>query len=252
MKQNYAQVVSVCLLYGHFLFPMYQPVRQPWLVIVNESSWPASVFWVVSGPVPGAHVLKSFNAVISASEQENIGPLRSIEKLEIRTYGDTYSRIFKKHDIALDTLKSETARGAILHDCYITIQLMEGYLFRSWNFVHERRNMNLLRAVDLPAYNEIWRAFPGVMRARCAGRPIKAHHILNIDPNYATGEIVDNAFTRLQERWDMGRFGLQLVASKIQVILTAAYKSIQKELINGAERVERQTFNPDTLEFSDN
>ena len=203
------------------------PAQLSRLYIVNETRWHASVFWEDSE--------KMFNTVVNAHQTEMLGILSYIKNLEIGTYGEIFGRMYYRHNIPLEKLKLDTSR-----DGYIIIQ--EQYWGQSWSFVCESREKHLLSPI-VPA--QVKEVLPGVVRARQNGRPIMAHHILNIDPSYASADMIANVYDRLREQWAPEKFSFNRTVTKISEIVHAAYLALQRELINGHEHVEKTVFTID-------
>lgn len=214
------------------IWPMIQkelaPVRPPNLYIVNKTAWPASVFWTVNG--------RKFNTVVNAYRSEMLGLLSTIENLEIGTYGEMWGRVFKRHVVSLEKLKQDKN----LDGCVI---INEKYWGKCWSFTSVAKEMPSTVFTVLP--EDVWNAFPGVVRAREMGRQVMPHHIINIDPTNATEEMIYNAYKRLKEQWNPEKFTFDQTAVKICEILYEAHLALQKELVSGAKHTEETVYKLD-------
>lgn len=204
----------------------------PHLHINNETAWPASIFWSSNG--------KKINTVVNAYGSEILGPLADIESLEIATYGKIWGSVFKKHAISLKDLKRNNTQ-----DGYVFIKSQ--YWGQSWAFTCTSTEMPATRTYYLP--ENPWDALPGVARAREMGRPIKAHHIINIDPEHVSKDMIVNAYKRIAARWASEKFFNDRVAFIISHIVYKAHLALQKELIEGPHHAEETVFNLDDPEF---
>ena len=72
-----------------------------------------------------------------------------------------------------------------------------------------------------------------------------AHHILNIDPSYASADMIANVYDRLREQWAPEKFLFNHTVTKISEIVHAAYLALQRELINGPDHAEKTVFTID-------
>ena len=205
-----------------------RPVDRACLKIINQTNWPASVYWKAQN--------KEYNTIVDAHSSDTLGFVGDLEFLEVGTYGQVWGSIFPRHSFSMQELK----RGDAGQDVHIVIEKQAwrcGWAFKICICPKSERC-----ARTLPF--DPWNAFPGVLRAQCLNRPVMPHHILNIDPSRLSQQAAINCYKRLLAFWNPEQFSHDHdgIAQKICAILRQAHLDLQRELIEDSRHIEQTVY----------
>ncbi len=234
-KYSKQAFLALTLLYVYMqVFGAAEPPAKPGMrnavLVVNNSSYPASVFCTQRG------MAATWNSVVNAHDIINLGQDSDFDAVSITGYGKYTQSLSSLH-----TCRRENLITASDSNKYIYITDGRWFGVPTWS-VAPRAEIANLKDHFIPYSctpwvhqargiidTDVWNAFPGIQRV---GRsdPILPSYILNVDRYRATESMIHGLYARLRDQWSQRTMpGNAQTIAKIKAIIDLAYAHSGRE-----------------------